>query len=45
MELGIDGKIVSEVTRECLVTRTRRIFKVLAGIYDQELRPFGISSP
>jgi DNA-binding MarR family transcriptional regulator len=38
-------KIVSEITRECLVTRTRKISRVITGIYDQALRPFGISSP
>src|SRR5215470_16998660 len=41
----MDDKIISEVTRECLVTRTRKISRVITGIYDQELRPFGISSP
>ena len=38
-------KIVSEVSRECLVTRTRKISRVVTGIYDEELRPFGIGSP
>lgn len=38
-------EVSSEVTRDCLVTRTRRISRVLTGIYDQELRPFGINSP
>ena len=38
-------KIVSEVSSECLVTRTRRISRVVTGIYDEELRFFGISSP
>jgi DNA-binding MarR family transcriptional regulator len=37
--------VINEVTRNCLLTRTRRISRVLTGIYDQELRPFGINSP
>jgi DNA-binding MarR family transcriptional regulator len=37
--------VIGEITRDCLVTRTRRISRVLTGIYDQELRPFGINSP
>jgi DNA-binding MarR family transcriptional regulator len=38
-------KVVSEVSRECLVTRTRKLSRVVTGIYDEELRPFGIGSP
>jgi DNA-binding MarR family transcriptional regulator len=34
-----------EVMRSCMVTRTRQISRVLTAIYDQELRPFDISSP
>jgi DNA-binding MarR family transcriptional regulator len=37
--------VVGEVTRECLLTRTRRISRVITGIYDEALRPFGINSP
>jgi DNA-binding MarR family transcriptional regulator len=37
--------VVSEIARACLMTRTRRISRVITGIYDQELRPFGINSP
>jgi DNA-binding MarR family transcriptional regulator len=37
--------VISEINRNCLLTRTRRISRVLTGIYDQELRPFGINSP
>lgn len=42
---GASDEVSGEVTRDCLVTRTRRISRVLTGIYDQELRPFGINSP
>ncbi len=38
-------RIISEVARDCLVTRTRKISRVLTGIYDGELRPFEITSP
>lgn len=37
--------VINEISRNCLLTRTRRISRVLTGIYDQELRPFGINSP
>jgi DNA-binding MarR family transcriptional regulator len=37
--------VIKEITRNCLLTRTRRISRVITGIYDQELRPFGINSP
>ncbi len=39
------NEVSSEVTRNCLLTRTRQISRVLTAIYDQELRPFGINSP
>ena len=37
--------LTKEVTQNCLLTRTRRIARVMTGIYDHELRPFGINSP
>lgn len=37
--------ITEEINRNCLLTRARRISRVVTGIYDQELRPYGISSP
>ncbi|RDS86659.1 MarR family transcriptional regulator [Dyella psychrodurans] len=36
--------MVSEVTEYCLMTRSRRISRVVTSIYDEELRPFGLSS-
>jgi DNA-binding MarR family transcriptional regulator len=36
---------MQEITQDCLVTRTRRISRILTGIYDDELRPYGINSP
>ena len=42
----IDPKsdIVSEVVSGCLVTRARRISRVLTNIYDQELRDFCLNA-
>lgn len=37
--------LTDEISRDCLLTRTRRISRVLTGIYDEKLRPFGINSP
>jgi DNA-binding MarR family transcriptional regulator len=40
-----DAGLVGEVTRHCLLTRTRRISRLITGIYDQAMRPHGINSP
>jgi DNA-binding MarR family transcriptional regulator len=40
-----DAGVVGEVTRHCLLTRTRRISRVITSIYDEALRPFGVHSP
>ena len=49
MTLGLQHKagdeVSSEIARNCLLTCTRQISRVLTAIYDQELRPFGINSP
>lgn len=36
--------IVGEVVSGCLMTRARRISRVLTNIYDQELRGFGLNA-
>jgi DNA-binding MarR family transcriptional regulator len=36
--------VVDEIARECVMTRWRTTNRVLAGIYDEELRPFGLKS-
>jgi DNA-binding MarR family transcriptional regulator len=36
--------MVDEVTRDCLMTRSRRLSRVLTQVYDHELRPFGVSA-
>jgi len=35
----------SEILRNCLLTRTRQISRVLTAVYDDALRPFGIHAP
>ncbi len=35
---------VDEVVRECLLTRTRRISRIITNIYDHAMRPLGVSS-
>jgi DNA-binding MarR family transcriptional regulator len=44
-EPEMDGALVGEITRECLLTRTRRISRVITSIYDQALRPYGLNAP
>src|ERR1700742_1978312 len=39
----IEG-VIDEITRACLLTRTHRISRVLTNMYDQRLRPYGLSS-
>jgi DNA-binding MarR family transcriptional regulator len=38
-------ELTAEVTRDCLITRTRQISRLLTAIYDHELRRCGIRSP
>ncbi len=37
--------IISEINDACLLMRSRLIARVMTGIYDDDLRPFGINSP
>ena len=39
------GDEIIEIARACVLMRTRLISRVLTGIYDHELRSFGIKSP
>jgi DNA-binding MarR family transcriptional regulator len=39
------ASVVGEVARNCLLTRTRRISRVVTGIYDEALRPHGVNAP
>src|SRR5215469_5613109 len=36
--------VADEVARECVMTRWRMTNRILAAIYDEELRPFGLKS-
>jgi DNA-binding MarR family transcriptional regulator len=36
--------LVDEIARECVMTRWRAANRVLATVYDEELRPFGLKS-
>jgi DNA-binding MarR family transcriptional regulator len=35
----------SDVARECLLTRARKISRIVTSLYDEALRPHGIHSP
>jgi DNA-binding MarR family transcriptional regulator len=37
--------LIQEVTQSCLLTRARKISRVLTSLYDERLRPFGINAP
>ena len=49
MSLDVQHKagndVTSEIARNCLLTRTRQISRVLTAVYDEALRPFGINAP
>jgi DNA-binding MarR family transcriptional regulator len=40
-----DDSILAEITRGCLLTRTRRLSRLVTNTYDQALRPFGVNAP
>jgi DNA-binding MarR family transcriptional regulator len=42
--ISANAAFVGEVVRECLLTRTRRISRVITNIYDHEMRPLGVGS-
>jgi DNA-binding MarR family transcriptional regulator len=39
-----EAELIDEITRKCLLTRTRSISRVITSIYDQEMRPFGVNA-
>lgn len=39
------ASLVGEVAKGCLLMRTRRISRVVTGIYEEALRPFGVNAP
>ncbi len=40
-----DASVVGEIARNCLMTRIRRISRIITNMYDQALRPHGINAP
>ncbi|HEX7733597.1 MAG TPA: MarR family transcriptional regulator [Ktedonobacteraceae bacterium] len=40
-----EASVVGEITRHCLLTRTRRISRIITNMYDQALRPYGVNAP
>jgi DNA-binding MarR family transcriptional regulator len=44
-ETEVAADVVGEVVRHCLMTRTRRISRVITNLYDQALRPYGLNAP
>lgn len=36
--------MIDEITNSCLLTRVRRISRVITSLFDQELRPFGVNA-
>lgn len=41
---GVGEDVIAEMGSTCLLLRTRLISRVIAGIYDEKLRPFGIGA-
>ena len=37
--------MIGEITQGCLLTRTRRLSRLITNTYDQALRPFGVNAP
>ena len=42
--MGKQTDIAEQITRNCLMGRTRYLARVLTGIYDEEVRPFGVQA-
>ncbi len=40
-----DDAVLSEITQGCLLTRTRRLSRLVTNTYDNALRPFGVNAP
>ena len=38
------NEIIDQIAHECLLMRVRKLDRVLTGIYDAELRPFGLKA-
>ncbi len=42
--MGRQPAIAEEITANCLMGRTRYLSRVLTGMYDEEVRPFGVQA-
>jgi DNA-binding MarR family transcriptional regulator len=42
--MGDETDIASQIAANCLMGRTRYLSRVLTGIYDEEVRPFGVQA-
>ena len=42
--MGKQADIAGQITANCLMGRTRYLSRVLTGIYDEEVRPFGVQA-
>jgi DNA-binding MarR family transcriptional regulator len=42
--MGKQADIAAQITANCLMGRTRYLARVLTGIYDEEVRPFGLQA-
>jgi DNA-binding MarR family transcriptional regulator len=42
--MGTQADIAEQITTNCLMGRTRYLSRVLTGIYDEEVRPFGVQA-
>jgi DNA-binding MarR family transcriptional regulator len=42
--MGQTHAIAQQITAHCLMGRTRYLSRVLTGIYDEEVRPFGVQA-
>ncbi len=43
-ELVVSKDVIAEIGSTCVLIRTRLISRLITGIHDEKLRPFGISS-
>lgn len=43
-DLIVGKDVIAEIGSTCVLMRTRLISRLITGIHDEKLRPFGISS-
>jgi DNA-binding MarR family transcriptional regulator len=42
--MGKQADVAEQITGNCLMGRTRYLSRVLTGVYDEEIRPFGVQA-